>query len=290
MSLPPAASETLGLELAQGPLRLALRPDLGGCIAGFWHGGVPVLLSQEPACLQGPRPSGGYALVPCSNRVGGSRFRWGGHAYSLRPNNGSSPHAIHGVGWERAWSVSSRAGDRAELRLEHRADGDWPFSFVATQRFALAASGLRLELEVRSTDPRPQPMGLGWHPYFPRRPGGRLQLQVARRWERGDDELPTHPRPVAPLDAQISTLALDHCFDGWSGRALLQDGQFTVEVTSSLRRVVVFTPPDRAFYCVEPVSHVNNAVNAEDPLARGLLDLAPGAAARAWMHLKVRPA
>ena len=30
-------------ELRAGALRLALRPDLGGCVAGLWHHGVPVL-------------------------------------------------------------------------------------------------------------------------------------------------------------------------------------------------------------------------------------------------------
>lgn len=286
--LQPAAGP--GLELESGSLRLALRPDLGGCIAGLWHAGVPVLLSQEPALLAGPRPSGGYALVPCSNRVAGSRFHWGGQAYSLRTNNGPSPHAIHGVGWERAWEVVSRMCEEAVIRLVHTADADWPFSFTATQRFLLSPAGLRIELEVLGTDARVQPVGLGWHPYFPRRPGSRLRLEVSHRWERGEDELPSSRQAVQPLDAAVEGLALDHCFEGWTGRAELRDERFATVLTSSLRRVVLFTPPDRPFFCVEPVSHVNNAVNSDDPLARGLLALAPGETARAWMQLDVSAA
>ena len=276
-----------GIELRSGSLRLGLRPDLGGSIAGLWHDGVSVLLSQEPAELVGPRPSGGYALVPCSNRVGHSRFHWGGQAFSLRPNNGSSPHAIHGIGWERAWTVTRASVEEAVLRLVHTADGDWPFSFTATQRFSLSASTLRIEVEVLGTDDRVQPVGLGWHPYFPRRSGSRLRLEVARRWERGEDELPAFSSAASPLDTPVEGLALDHCFDGWSGRAVLRDEHVTVMLESSLRRVVVFTPPDRPFFCVEPVSHVNNAVNSDDPLARGLLALSPGETARAWMQLTV---
>jgi aldose 1-epimerase len=41
----------LAVELSAGALRLALRPDLGGVIAGLWHGGLPVLRSTEPLAL-----------------------------------------------------------------------------------------------------------------------------------------------------------------------------------------------------------------------------------------------
>ncbi len=42
---------THSLELRSGDLRLALRPDLGGSIAGLWLGDVPVLRSTEPDAL-----------------------------------------------------------------------------------------------------------------------------------------------------------------------------------------------------------------------------------------------
>ena len=58
------------LECRAGDLRLALRPDLGGCLAGLWLGDLPVLLSAEPQALQAVRPSASYPLVPYSNRIG----------------------------------------------------------------------------------------------------------------------------------------------------------------------------------------------------------------------------
>ena len=64
------------VELNQGALRLALRPDLGGCIAGLWFDTLPVLRSTDPAALAASRPSGCYPLVPYSNRLGYRRFRW----------------------------------------------------------------------------------------------------------------------------------------------------------------------------------------------------------------------
>ena len=64
------------VELRAGDLRLALRPDLGGSIAGLWLGDLPVLRSGEPAALASSRLSGCYPLAPYSNRLGYRRFRW----------------------------------------------------------------------------------------------------------------------------------------------------------------------------------------------------------------------
>jgi aldose 1-epimerase len=50
---------------------------------------------------------------------------------------------------------------------------------------------------------------------------------------------------------------------------------------------VVFTPQDRDYFCVEPVSHVSNAIHMSDPLAHGLRKLAPGAGFDAWMKLDI---
>ena len=48
-------------ELHAGALRLALRPDLGGSIAGLWHRDTPVLRCTEPGALEEPRRRTGSA-------------------------------------------------------------------------------------------------------------------------------------------------------------------------------------------------------------------------------------
>ena len=54
---------------------------------------------------------------------------------------------------------------------------------------------------------------------------------------------------------------MDHCFDGWGGVLTLQDNVMRVRVSSALRHLVVYTHPQRDNIAVEPVSHVNNALN-----------------------------
>ncbi|MFN7394855.1 MAG: aldose 1-epimerase, partial [bacterium] len=64
----------------------------------------------------------------------------------------------------------------------------------------------------------------------------------------------------------------------------------SLRLTSSLSYLVVFTPQTRPYYCVEPVSHLSNAIHMADPLAHGLRSVPPGAPVDAWMRLEVAPA
>src|SRR5690606_32111180 len=91
------------LELHTGPVRLALRPDLGAAIAGLWYDDTPVLRSRAPEELAHVRDSGGFALVPYSNRQGWRRFHWLGEAYQTAANFDGSPHSLHGLAWQRPW-------------------------------------------------------------------------------------------------------------------------------------------------------------------------------------------
>lgn len=278
---------TSALELRAGDLRLALRPDLGGSIAGLWLGDLPVLRSTEPDQLASSRLSACYPLVPYSGRLGYRRFRWNHVDHTTQPNVDGSPHSLHGVSWQRAWSVLEHGPRSAVLELRHGADADWPFDFTVRQRFELGEGTLSLHLGFENTSPQSQPVGLGWHPYFPKRPRSRLHVEARERWETDASGLPTRSVPTPGIDADVAHLAFDHCFDGWRGTARIRDEQLRIEVSSPLRYLVVFTPGTRDYFCVEPVSHVSNAVHMSDPVAHGLVNLAAGARCEASMQLAV---
>lgn len=281
------ASTAHSFELHAGALRLALRPDLGGCIAGLWHRETPILRSVEPVELATAWPSGCYPLVPYSNRIGYARFRWKGHDFTTRPNFGESPHSIHGVGWMRPWERVSSSAVEVVLRYRHAADGDWPFAFEATQYFNLTPQSLHVEMVVTNLAEVAQPVGLGWHPYFPKRARSRLHIELAERWDGDATGLPVRKVAQPGIDAGVAHLAFDNCFDGWHGAARIRDERFSLQLSSSLDRLVVYTPPEKDYFCVEPVSHVSNAIHMADPLAHGLRSLAPGESTRAWMQLDI---
>jgi aldose 1-epimerase len=281
----PAADTTF--ELHAGALRLALRPDLGGSIAGLCHSETPILRSTEPARLESARQSASFPLVPYSNRLGYRRFRWKGHDYTTQANFGDSPHSVHGIGWMREWDVVSHSAIDLSLRLRHEADADWPFAFEATQFFSLSPQSLVAQMVITNTSELAQPVGLGWHPYFPKRGRSRLHIECSDRWDCDAAQLPVRKVTQSGIDSDVAHLDFDHGFEGWKGPARIRDEKFSLQLRSSLPYLVVYTPQDKDYFCVEPVSHVGNAIHMADPAAHGLRTLQPGESFEASMTLDI---
>jgi len=283
----PLVNADTCVELRAGALRLALRPDLGGSIAGLWHGELPVLRSSEAQALAGARGAACYPLLPYSNRLGYRRFRWLGREYTTQANFDDSPHSVHGIGWQRPWRVDDADAGSVLLRLSHAGDADWPFPFEASQRFTLTPEQLTVELAFTNTAAHPAPAGLGWHPYFPKRSRSRLHAELTERWESDPSGLPTRPVPQPGIDGDVAHLAFDHCFGGWQGPARIRDERLSLRLSASLPYLVVYTPALKDYFCVEPVSHVSNALHMAEPAQHGLQTLSPGATVEAWMRLEI---
>lgn len=279
---------TTTIELRAGALRLALRPDLGGSIAGLWHGDIPVLRSTEPQALDAVCHAALYALVPFSNRIALGRFPWAGRAWDTHPTAEQGLHSVHGVGLSRAWSVAERGPDRAVLSLSYPGNAHWPFAFEAAQHIVLGATTLELTLSATNRADQAAPVGLGWHPYFPLRPRSRIHAELDGRWDADASLMPVAHVSQHGIDADVSNLDFDNCFTGWQGEVRIRDERFSLVMTSSLRYLVVYTPHDKDYFAVEPVSHVSNALNMPDPAGLGVLTLQPGETASAWMKLELR--
>ena len=173
------------------------------------------------------------------------------------------------------------------LGLEHAGDAAWPFAFEARQYFTLQPGSFSARLQFTNTAEVEQPAGLGWHPYFVKRARSRLHVEVAGRWEAGETNLPTRKVVQPGIDADLAHLDYDHCFEGWRGPARIRDERFSLQLVSELGYLVVYTPPTRDYFCVEPVSHLSNAIHMAEPVAHGLVALAPGATLEASMRLDV---
>lgn len=289
------ARMTQAITLTAGRLRCDIAPALGGCIAGLWWGDVPVLRSTPAAQLASVRQAGSYPLVPFSNRIAHATLHWQGTSHPLVRNNADEPHAIHGVGWQRPWEVLEQDGNMLMLSYEHRPDASWPFAFDASQTFRLTPGALEMTLGVTNQSASAAPLGLGWHPYFVKRPGSHISFEASGRWEMGADKLPTHRVAATGLDAGCAALDVDHCYDGWKGVVVLRDPLLHTRIQSGLRRLVVFTQPMQDSLAIEPVSHVNNALNLQNAGTAtagdlGVLVLAPGESLSASMSIEVEAA
>src|SRR3569832_2302527 len=135
------------LELQAGELLCRVEPKLGGCVTALLLGGEPVL-RVPPSPLAAARHASSYPLVPFSNRIGHAHLDWQGTLYPLVRNNGEEPHAIHGVGWERPWSVLDSDAQFALLSYEHRGDASWPFAFDASQTLRVTPGAVEFSLSM----------------------------------------------------------------------------------------------------------------------------------------------
>ena len=140
------------------------------------------------------------------------------------------------------------------------------------------------------------PVGLGWHPYFPRTRETTLTAHVTEIWLTDPEILPTarvvpapdrDPRPGLAVDR----VALDNAFVGWDGHAVVtwpeRGARLRLAASPPLGTLVVYTPPAQPFFCAEPVSHVTDAFNlaAGGQADTGMLILAPGESVRATFTL-----
>lgn len=286
------APETVTLRA--GDLALELCPETGGSIARLRLGGADLLRPASDADIAAgdPRRLGSYPLFPFSNRVRHGRFAFRGADYRLALNFGDHPHAIHGNGWQRQWRVAERTAGMARLVLDHDPAHDgaesWPFAYSAAQEFHLAAGGLRVVLTLRNDDTRPQPVGFGLHPYFPRTPAARLTARLTGMWRADETLIPVEHVPLPPaLDfaagRALGGVECDNCFTGWRGPAVIdwpdRGLRLTIEASPGFGNLVIYVPPGRDFFAVEPVTNVNDAFNLAAAGAgdTGLVVLAPGA-------------
>ena len=281
------------LTLSSQHVRCEIVPALGGCVAGLWFQDIPVWRSTPPAQLSRARLAASYPLVPFSNRVAHASLQWQGTSHPLIKNNGEEPHAIHGVGWERPWEVLEHAPNFALLSYEHRPDAAWPFAFDASQTIQVGPDSVSLTLGMTNQSAHAAPAGLGWHPYFTKRADAYIRFVADGRWDMGPDKLPTQCRPSAGLDAFCADLDLDHCFEGWRGSVELTDALMVTRIQSNLGHLVVYTQPAKDFVAIEPVSHVNNALNlmAQTGIAPerlGVRVLQPGESMVAQMTLHMK--
>jgi aldose 1-epimerase len=278
------------IALEAGDWRATLLPGLGGAIGSLDRRGEPVL-RPTPDGADDPLQVACFPLVPYANRIADGRFAFGGREVRLTPTPRFEPHALHGNGWRSAWTVADVEEASATLALEHPA-GEWPWAWRAEQRFALDADGLTVVLTLRNLSGEPMPAGLGLHPYFVRRADTVLRLRSDAVWLPDGSLIPrTTGRPDAVVDwsggARVAEAPfVDHAYSGWDGLAEIAGAGPRITLTAEGSRWVhVYVPVGEDYFCVEPVNHRPNGLNAPEGEDAGVRILAPGQAATLNMRI-----
>lgn len=278
------------------------------------------VIDAAPEFVQGnERPSGhGIPLLfPFPNRIRAGRFTWDGVDYELPsetcPYDGTG-NAIHGFCLDRPWRVIEQGLSYAIGQFQLSKDAPdrlacWPADFLIEVRYEVRGTTLRCDILIANPDSKPLPWGFGTHPYFrlPLDPDSDparclIQAPAAQLWELTDC-LPTGNRLDVGEGTDLrdgeyfNVLKLDDVLTGLSpdesGRlveCVIMDEQAGLQISQRFdavfRELVVFTPPGRNAFCLEPYTCVTDAVNLQETgVETGWNVLAPGEEFRTWIEI-----
>lgn len=286
-------------------LRLRVLPALGAGVAEFSLRS-PAGGWQPVWRRTGPSPAwfndlACYLLAPWSNRIAGAAFMLDGREVRLRPDWPDGA-AIHGVVKDRAWTILDRSPASARLAFQsaRHADLNWPWPFEAETRYELHDQSLEVELAVINRAEAAMPAGLGFHPFYMRklwddRDDVTVRAHLSGRYPAARmiptgparaDEVTAHlaaGRPLAPLD-------LDDVFAGFDPQTTItwpaSGVRASISASPNLGHTVIYSPPAEPFFCLEPVSMVNNGFNAPGP-GSGVRMLRPGESMTGLMTVRL---
>jgi galactose mutarotase-like enzyme len=159
----------------------------------------------------------------------------------------------------------------------------------------LEPDALVITLEIHNLADEPVPASLGLHPYLSDSGSLRLESSALVVWERDAEGIPSgvrHLPPAGPcnLPHRIARAGLDHCYDGWTGRARIRwlaDQTVLCMETQGSRCLHVYAPSAQDYVCLEPVSARPDAFNPRPDDLSPLPIVAPLGSLRLGMRLRV---
>lgn len=290
------------IELASGSARLAIDVERGGRIASWSIDGRELIVGPPDPDDRSIR-WGCFLMAPWAGRLADGQFRAeDGRQVQVPRTHGR--HAIHGLLWDRPWTVHTATADRAGLTCGFGPDL-WPPGGVVQHE--IRVTGNRLDLSAMITPARKSralagelgagrmPAVVGWHPWFRRT--GDVSLQVdAHDVLETDRMIPTGgTTPVAGrtdlrATSRLGRRRLDHAYVAARSPAVLRwpDFELSIEWEPSPATLVVHTPASSV--CVEPQTAWPNAPALEGAALKhsGLRLLRAGETLRASMSVTGR--
>lgn len=267
------------MEIRAGDALATILPERGAAFARLDHAGRRLLQPVPDGADPNRGFHGSFLMAPWTNRLDGGRIVVAGADHHMALNRPDEGTAIHGFLREMTWEIVDAAPDC--LLLACRFDRT-PFAGSARLAVRLAPDHLRLDVALTNEGAAATPMGIGWHPYFPRPAGTRLHAAARTIFGRDARNLPVAPRPSAGLWGGDGVLdGLDTHLAGWNGVARIvwpDGGSLTLEAGGAWSsNLQVFAPRGAGVLAVEPVSHAPDAPNRSAAAAHGAMHvLAPG--------------
>jgi len=252
---------------------LGLSPERGASIISCDCMGFPVLAPARPE-FDGNSDafaSSCFPLVPYSNRIANGTFAFMGRSHRLAANHPGQALPIHGNGWDVSWEVDGIGKTYCDLSMTYAPKiGGWPWAFRAKQTIELLDNKLIFRMSIENTDTEAFPAGIGLHPFFAGAAIAKVKFKAAKFWNCDENLIPTSSQSLVLANdfsspKSLTDLRIDNCYSNWNGIAEISwpdfDRHITMEASSVFSNLVVYVQPENEFFCLEPVSHINNALN-----------------------------
>jgi aldose 1-epimerase len=254
---------------------------------------------------------GGAFLIPFSSRISGEvsadgervSTSWHGTTITLPANSGK--YAVHGLlNEEKAQDLRTikTADGQTETAVIHAGDFDGHWPSATDLHFTVALSGNAVDIQIRATNAgkSPEPMAVGWHPYFSIPSGLRNQARLHVPAERRalvntvDARTTGEFQPVAgtafdfrspqggPLEDSInvnlSQLDRTHgSADSWLRDPKSGYGIRVRAMSPQIQTVHIYSPKNDSFVAIEDQFNYPDPWGAEwQGMDTGMVTLQPG--------------
>lgn len=256
------------VEIRNDSLEVSIDPVRGALVTRFFSvkDNFNIL---KPA--QGKMKSVGmFSLIPYSNRIRGGSFVYWGIKRNVPKNRNDITDPIHGDGWLSEWKVINKTENSVELSFTHDKKDGFPFSYIATKKYTLKNDKLCVNISIKNIDDLPMPCGMGVHPHFNK--DGRVLLKFKNRTIWADEnalskQIPHKTDAVHSFEngKELDDSPVDICFGGFDGHAEIDwlDKDFTLNIDAheDFNHIVLYSPKDSDFFCLEPATNANDAFN-----------------------------
>ncbi|MFF0575541.1 aldose 1-epimerase [Streptosporangium saharense] len=234
------------IELTAGNAAIRVDPADGGRLTSLRVGDAELLGAG------GPGPGGldqimhgSFLMAPFVGRLEGARFTFAGREWTVPAN--LAPHALHGLVFDRPWTVDGPAAIGIEL------DERWPFGGAVRQEFELTRDALTVHATV-TNERRAMPAIVGFHPWFARGPEFTYRFEPGLRYVCDEDGIPRH------LSASTGPRPWDDSFTAVASPPVLRWPTLDLTVVSAASHWIVCETKADAV-CVEPLSGPVNGLN-----------------------------
>lgn len=276
---------------------VVIAPELGASILAYNYRADNNCIAIFPSRIgaEDVTATACFPLVPFSNRIRDGKFTWQGEDIQLPLNQFPELHTNHGHGWQTKWNVDQQTEQSVTLSYLYTAS-EWPFSYQTIYHFELHDGELLQTLTLKNLSTNEMPAGLGLHPYFSRTAQASLIADVSQMWQVDNESMPVKlvkaPACIQSAPGMVmDSHQLDNTFVDFPAKATISWPEWNmsadISASANCKFMVVYSPKHQDFFCVEPVTHLPDAINMHKQTVQntGFSSLQPNQQMRVWMRV-----